>query len=99
MIYFVSEDGGLQKLILNIKELKRTYNSVNIVKKFWAVVEDFGITANFKYFVGDSYLFNDIILKKLFKLLLVHEVTNIWDLVSYCFRCNGHVVNLAVIMS
>ncbi len=70
----MSEDGGLQKLILGMKELKGIYSSVNIVKEFWVVIENFSITTNLKYFVGDNHISNDIILKKLFRLLSVYEV-------------------------
>jgi len=99
IVYFMSEDGGLQKLILDMKELKRIYSGVNIVKELWAVIKDLSITVNLRYFVSNSYIFNDIILKELSRLLSVYGVIDTWDLILYRLRCNGHVVNLVVIIN
>jgi hypothetical protein len=97
--HFVSEDGGLQKLVLGMKELEGTHSGVNMAKELWAVVEDFGITANLGYFVGDSHPSNDTMLRELSKLLSLHGVTDTWDPILHRLRCNGHIVNLAVMVS
>jgi hypothetical protein len=99
MAHFVSEDGELQKIVLGIKELEGTHSGVNMAKELWAVIEDFGITANLGYFVGDSHPANDTMLKELSRLLSLNRVTDTWDPVLHRLRCNGHVVNLAVMVS
>ena len=70
-----------------------------MAKELWAVVEDLGITANLGYFVGDSHPSNDTMLKELSRLLSVHGVIDTWDPILHRLRCNGHVVNLAVMVS
>jgi hypothetical protein len=77
--HFVSEDGGLQKLVLGMKELEGTHSGVNMAKELWTVVEDFGITANLGYFVSDSHPSNDTMLRELSQLLSLHGVTDTWD--------------------
>ncbi len=77
MTRFINEDGDLQKFILNIKKLKETYNGVNIVKEFWAVIKDLNITINLRYFISNNHPSNDIMLKELSKLLSMYKMINI----------------------
>jgi hypothetical protein len=93
--HFVSEDQGLQHLVLALKELQGAHTGENMAAVLLEVIEDYGITSKTGYIMADNAGNNNTMVRELESLLKALELD--WKALHYRLRCNGHVINLTVL--
>jgi hypothetical protein len=78
-----------------MKEVVGEYSGENMLKYVLKVLIEYDIIKNLRYFVMDNVPNNNTMIV-LLSFALQRDFRLNYDLIHYCIRCQGHVINLAV---
>ena len=93
--HFTSEEWGLQKATLALKEIEGGHTGENIAGVLYEVLDTYGIIDKLSCIMADNALNNDIAVSCLSNTLELQHLIN-WEPKTRRLRCSGHVINLAV---
>ena len=93
--HFISEDKGLQHIVIGLKELDGPHTDANMAGVLYDIIQDYGITTETGYIMADNATSNDTMMTRLSEYLRQDGIAYDPDLRR--LRCNGHVINLTVI--
>ncbi|KAK2468861.1 hypothetical protein H9L39_19453 [Fusarium oxysporum f. sp. albedinis] len=94
-VQFVTEDHGLQSLVVRIKELQGQHSGENMAEAIMEFIREYGIASKVGYFMMDNATNMNTMIDKVSDDL-EHEFDVFYDPLPHRLRCFGHIVNLAV---
>ncbi|KJZ68958.1 hypothetical protein HIM_11655 [Hirsutella minnesotensis 3608] len=94
-VQFVTEDHGLQSLVVRIKELEGQRSGENMAEAIMEFVREYGIASKMGYFMMDNASNMNTMIDKISDDL-EREFNVFYDPLPHRLRCLGHVINLAV---
>jgi hypothetical protein len=94
-VQLVSEDHGLQSLVVRIKELEGQHNGKHIAEAIMEFVQEYRIASKVGYFMMDNTSNMNTMIDKISDNL-EHEFDVFYDPLPHRLRCSGHIINLAV---
>jgi hypothetical protein len=94
-VQFVSEDHGLQSLVVGIKELEGQHNGEHMAEAIMAFIREYGIASKVGYFMMDNGGNMNTMLDKISDDL-EHEFDVFYEPLPHRLRCSGHIIGLAV---
>ncbi|KAI7770097.1 hypothetical protein LZL87_013720 [Fusarium oxysporum] len=89
-VQFVTEDHGLQSLVVRIKELEGQHSGENM-----EFIREYGIASKVGYFMMDNASNMNTMIDKVFDDL-EHEFDVFYDPLPHRLRCFGHIINMSV---
>ncbi|KAM4058301.1 transposase-like protein [Hirsutella rhossiliensis] len=94
-VQFVTEDHGLQSLVVRIKELEGQHSGENMAEAIMEFIREYGIATKVGYFMMDNATNMNTMIDKVSDDL-EHEFEVFYDPLPHRLRCFGHIINLAV---
>ncbi|KJZ69426.1 hypothetical protein HIM_11176 [Hirsutella minnesotensis 3608] len=94
-VQFVTEDHGLQSIVVRIKELDGQHSGENMAEAIMEFVREYGIASKVGYFMMDNASNMNTMIDKVSDDL-EREFNVFYDPLPHRLRCLGHVINLAV---
>ncbi|KJZ68549.1 hypothetical protein HIM_12056 [Hirsutella minnesotensis 3608] len=94
-VQFVTEDHGLQSLVVRIKELEGQHSGENMAEAIMEFIREYGIASKVGYFMMDNASNMNTMIDKISDDL-EREFNVFYDPLPHRLRCLGHVINLAV---
>ena len=94
-VQFVTEDQGLQSLVMRATELEGQHSGENMAEAIMEFVREYGIASKVGYFMMDNASNMNTMIDKVSDDLQ-HEFDVFYDPLPHRLRCFGHVVHLAV---
>ncbi|KAK2470914.1 hypothetical protein H9L39_17145 [Fusarium oxysporum f. sp. albedinis] len=94
-VQFVTEDHGLQSLVVRIKELEGQHSGENMAEAIMEFIREYGIASKVGYFMMDNASNMNTMIDKVSDDL-EHEFDVFYDPLPHRLRCFGHIINLAV---
>ena len=94
-VQFVTEDHGLQSLVVRIKELEGQHSGENMAEAIMEFIREFGIATKVGYFMMDNATNMNTMIDKVSDDL-EQEFDVFYDPLPHRLRCFGHIINLAV---
>ncbi|OAA53662.1 Ribonuclease H-like protein [Akanthomyces lecanii RCEF 1005] len=94
-VQFVSEEHGLQSLVVKVQELDGQHSGENMAEAVMEVIRDYGIAHKVGYFMMDNASNMNAMVDKVSDEL-EHEFDVFYDPLPHRLRCVGHIINLAV---
>lgn len=92
---FVTEDHGLQSIVLRIRELDGQHSGENMAEAIMEFIREYGIASKVGYFMMDNAGNMNTMIDKVSDGL-EHEFDIFYDPLPHRLRCFGHIINLAV---
>lgn len=92
---FVTEDHGLQSIVLRIRELDGQHSGENMAEAIMEFIREYGIASKVGYFMMDNASNMNTMIDKVSDEL-EHEFDVFYDPLPHRLRCFGHIINLAV---
>jgi hypothetical protein len=94
-VQFVTEDHGLQSLVVRIKELEGEHSGENMAEAIMEFIREFGIASKVGYFMMDNASNMNTMIDKVSDDL-EHEFNVFYNPLPHRLRCFGHIIHLAV---
>lgn len=94
-VQFVTEDHGLQSLVVRIKELEGQHNGENMAEAIMEFIRENGIASKVGYLMMDNASNMNTMIDKISDGL-EDEFGVFYDPLPHRLRCFGHIINLAV---
>jgi hypothetical protein len=94
-VQFVTEDHGVQSLVVRIKELEGQHSGENMAEAIMEFIREYGIASKVGYFMMDNAGNMNTMIDKVSDEL-EHEFDVFYDPLPHRLRCVGHIINLAV---
>ena len=94
-VQFVTEDHGLQSLVVRIKELEGQHNGEHMAEAIMEFIREYGIASKVGYFMMDNARNMNTMIDKISDDL-EREFDVFYDPLPHRLRCSGHIINLAV---
>ena len=94
-VQFVTEDHGLQSLVVRIKELEGQHNGEHMAEAIMEFIREYGIASKVGYFMMDNARNMNTMIDKISNDL-EREFDVFYDPLPHRLRCSGHITNLAV---
>ncbi|KAL5592831.1 hypothetical protein FOBRF1_013139 [Fusarium oxysporum] len=94
-VQFVTEDHGLQSLVVRIKELEGQHSGENMAEAIMEFIREYGIVSKVGYFMMDNASNMNTMIDKVSDDL-EHEFDVFYDPLPHRLRCFVHIINLAV---
>jgi hypothetical protein len=94
-VQFVTEDQGVQSLVVRIKELEGQHSGENMAEAIMEFIREYGIASKVGYFMMDNAANMNTMIDKVSDEL-EHEFDVFYDPLPHRLRCVGHIINLAV---
>ncbi|KAJ3453656.1 hypothetical protein MRS44_017903 [Fusarium solani] len=94
-VQFVTEDHGLQSLVVRIKELEGQHSGENMAEAIMEFIREYGIASKVGYFMMDNATNMNTMIDKVSDDL-EHEFDVFYDPLPHRLRCFGHIIDLAV---
>ncbi|KAK8912227.1 putative AC transposase [Metarhizium anisopliae] len=94
-VQFVTEDHGLQSLVVRIKELEGQHSGENMAEAIMEFIREYGIASKVGYFMMDNATNMNTMIDKISDDL-EHEFDVFYDPLPHRLRCVGHIICLAV---
>ncbi|EJP61141.1 putative transposase [Beauveria bassiana ARSEF 2860] len=94
-VQFVTEDHGLQSLVVGIKELGGQHSGENMAEAIMEFIREYGIASKVGYFMMDNASNMNTMIDQISDDL-EREFGVFYDPLPHRLRCLGHVINLAV---
>lgn len=94
-VQFVSEEHGLQSLVVKIQELDGQHSGENMAEVVMRFIREYGIAQKVGYFMMDNASNMNTMVDKVSDDL-EHEFDVFYDPLPHRLRCVGHIINLAV---
>ena len=94
-VQFVTEDHGLQSLVVRIKELEGQHSGENMAEAIMEFIRKNGIASNVGYLMMDNASNMNTMIDKISDDL-EDEFGVFYDPLPHRLRCFGHIINLAV---
>lgn len=94
-VQFVTEDHGLQSLVVGIKELGGQHSGENMAEAIMEFIREYGIASKVGYFVMDNASNMNTMIDQISDDL-EREFKVYYDPLPHRLRCLGHIINLAV---
>ncbi|OAQ57667.2 transposase-like protein [Pochonia chlamydosporia 170] len=94
-VQFVTEDHGLQSLVVRIKELEGEHSGEHMAEAIMEFIREYGIATKVGYFMMDNASNMNTMIDKVSDEL-EQEFDVFYDPLPHRLRCTGHIINLAV---
>ena len=94
-VQFVSEDHGLQSLVVGIKELEGQHSGENMAEAIMEFIREYGIASKVGYFMMDNASNMNTMIDKISDDL-EQEFDVFYDPLPHRLRCIGHIISMAV---
>ena len=94
-VQFVTEDHGLQSLVVRIKELEGEHSGENMAEAIIEFIREFGIASKVGYFMMDNAANMNTMIDKVSDDLEC-EFNVFYNPLPHRLRCFGHIIHLAV---
>jgi hypothetical protein len=94
-VQFVTEDHGLQSLVVRIKELEGEHSGEHMAEAIMEFIREYGIATKVGYFMMDNASNMNTMIDKVSDEL-EREFDVFYDPLPHRLRCTGHIINLAV---
>jgi hypothetical protein len=94
-VQFVTEDHGLQSLVVRIKELEGQHSGEHMAEAIMEFIREYGIASKVGYFMMDNASNMNTMIDKISDDL-EREFNVFYDPLPHRLRCSGHIINLAV---
>jgi hypothetical protein len=94
-VQFITEDRGVQSLVVRIKELEGQHSGKNMAEAIMEFIREYGIASKVGYFIMDNAGNMNTMIDKVSNEL-EHQFDVFYNPLPHRLRCVGHIINLAV---
>jgi hypothetical protein len=94
-VQFVTEDHGLQSLVVRIKELEGQHNGDHMDEAIIEFIREYGIALKVRYFMIDNTSNMNTMINKISNDL-EREFDIFYDPLPHWLHCSSHIINPAV---